>query len=260
MRRASLIVGIHQPNYLPWIGYFHKIARSDRFILLDDVQYTKNGFTNRNRIKTPAGPAWLTVPMHTKGRWPLRICDLAVDRAAPWVSKHRNSLQANYGRAPYFCEVMERVIDPVLAPGGPQWDSLAALNRAFIQRICDCLDIRTPLAASSQYASGSASTERLIELVRAVGGTVYLSGRGGQRYQDASQFRTAGIELVYTDFQHPSYEQLWGQFEPNLSALDLLFCRGPGAAELFREPSLPQAVGWATGPAVMKELASCRID
>ncbi len=116
------------------------------------------------------------------------------------------------------------------------------------------------MAASSQYALGSASTERLIELVRAVGGTGYLSGRGGQRYQDASRFRAAGIELVYTDFQHPTYQQLWGQFEPNLSALDLLFCRGPGAAELFREPLVPWAAGCLAGVGATKELASCRDD
>ncbi len=228
------VVGIHQPNYLPWIGTFIKIARCDRFIVLDDVQYTKGGFINRNRIKTPQGPAWLSIPVCLKGRFGLPVNRVPVAYGDRWVAVHRKTLQANYARAPYFDVVMKDVLDPILRSDGTHWSDLAALNTALIEHICAFLEIRTPRVNASRYGLESRSTERLVDLVRAEGGTAYLSGRGGDRYQDARRFEKAGIELVYNDFDHPRYVQMWGDFVPRLSIIDLLFCCGPAAADVLR--------------------------
>jgi len=226
-----MIVAIHQPNYLPWIGYFHKIATSDHFVLLDDVQYTKNSFINRNRIKSPSGPAWLTIPVQTAGQWGAAIRELSLDPDARWIGKHRKSLQACYARSPYYREVIDEVIDPVYCAVGTRWTNMASFNGAMIQSICRYLAIDTPVSRAGDCCLSSHSTNRLIELVRAVGGTAYLSGRGGDNYQDAAAFAEAGIELTYTDFVHPRYEQLWGPFESNLSVIDWLFNCGRAAAE-----------------------------
>jgi len=227
-----VIVGIHQPNYLPWIGYFVKIARSDRFILLDDAQYARGGFINRNRIKTPRGPEWLTVPVRSAGRLAARICEIVPCDEIPWARTHLRTIETNYRRAPYYADVMDGLLRPVLeAPrGSPAWASLASLNAELIQRICANLGIDTPLVEASTIGVPSRGTQRLIDLVRSVGGTAYLSGRGGERYQDVRAFADAGIELLYNDFDHPRYPQLWGGFEPNLSILDCLMCCGPAAA------------------------------
>ena len=247
------LVAIHQPNYLPWIGTFIKIARCDRFIVLDDAQYTKGGFINRNRIKTPQGPAWLSIPVCLKGRFGLPVNRVPVAHGDRWVAVHRKTLQANYGRAPYFDVVMKDVLDPILRSDGPHWSDLAALNTALIERICAFLEIRTPMVNASRHGLDSRSTERLVDLVRAEGGTAYLSGRGGDRYQDAGRFDQAGIDLVYNDFDHPRYAQMWGDFVPGLSIIDLLFCRGRSAADVLRS-----AAG-ATRPAPSPALVALEV-
>lgn len=230
-----MIVGIHQPNYLPWIGYFVKIARSDRFILLDDAQYARGGFINRNRIKTPRGPEWLTVPVRSAGRLAVPIGEIVPCHDTPWARTHLRTIETNYRRAPHYAEVMDSLLRPVLeAPReAAVWASLASLNTELIRRICAGLGIDTPLVKASTIGVPSRGTRRLVDLVQSVGGTAYLSGRGGDRYQDAHAFAGAGIELLYNDFDPPRYPQLWGAFEPNLSIIDYLMCCGPSAARDF---------------------------
>lgn len=232
-----MIVGIHQPNYLPWIGYFTKIARCDVFILLDDVQYIRRGFINRNRIKTARGIDWLTVPVQVKGRYTAAIDEIVPCWDSPWAKDHLRTLEVNYGRAPYYAEVMEEVVAPVLTEAASVQPRLSVLNAALIARVCAYLGIDTPMIEASSFSVESASTQRLIDLVRCVGGTAYLSGHGGDNYQKAPPFAAAGIELLYNDFDHPRYEQLWEPFEPNLSVIDYLMCRGRSAGETFSSRS-----------------------
>lgn len=236
-----MIIAIHQPNYLPYAGFFQKLARCDRFVLLDDAQYTRNGFINRNRIKTPTGPQWLTIPVHVRGL-ESRIRDVAVDPEAIWVAKHRKTLRANYARAPFFDEVMRAVIDPVLGEAGPHWHDLAALNAELIRRICAYVGLATPLVRASEYGVTTVSTQRLVELVRAAGGDAYLSGEGGPRYQDPAVFRAAGIHLIRLSCEPPVYPQLWGPFVPRLSVIDLLFNAGAEAGRWLRSPARTQAI------------------
>lgn len=235
-----MIVGIHQPNYLPWLGYFRKIARCDRFIFLDDVQYVRRGFVNRNRIKTSQGPTWLTVPVEVKGRYTARINEMMPCWETPWVRQHLRTLELNYARAPYYGEVMSTVIAPVLREAESIRSGLAWVNTALIRRICEYLGIETPFVYASGFSVPAQSTDRLIELTHRVGGTAYLSGAGGDDYQDPKAFSDAGIDLLYNFFEHPCYTQLWGPFEPNLSIVDALFCCGRSTAAFLGVPGAPE--------------------
>jgi hypothetical protein len=248
-----MIVAIHQPNYLPYIGYFLKMARCDRFIVLDDVQYVRRGYVNRNRIKTPQGVQWLSVPVQVKGNYAARINEMIPCWESSWVHRHERTLEVNYRRAPYFDEVMDTVIRPPLEESEDRGASLADLNTSLIRSICRYLGIETPITLASQYGVESESLERLITLTTAAGGTKYLSGRGADKYQDPRRFADAGIELRYNDFVHPHYPQLWGRFEMGMSVVDFLFCAGRDAAEFFQNRAASGRAVCACGSPVAVE-------
>jgi len=218
-------VVIHQPNYLPGLTYFDKITACDVFVFLDDVQYSKGNWINRNRIKGAHGAQWLTVPVATAGRLRQRIDEAAPDAATGWVERHLRTVQSCYGRAPH----LRRYADLLAARLRQPWPSLAELNIALIVDCCAELGLRPAFMRSSALAVSGSGTERLVAICRAVGGDVYLSGPGGLNYQKPAQFAAAGIGLRLRKFVHPVYRQLHGAFEPNLSILDLLMNEGPGA-------------------------------
>jgi hypothetical protein len=220
------VVGIHQPNYLPWVGYFYKMMRCDIFILLDDAQYTKNGFVNRNRIKTPAGEAFLSIPITARLKDQIDEVRISDRRFA---EKHLKTLQACYGRAPFYKLYIDRLAEILRKELG-----LSALNEALIRQCAQWLDIGCATLRSSALAIDGASDERLALLVKAVRGDVYLSGRGGAKYQHPETFANHGVELRYTDFSPPTYAQLWGDFIPGLSIVDLLFNLGPESGNALR--------------------------
>lgn len=228
-----MIAAIHQPNYLPWLGYFYKILNSDVFILLDDVQYAKNSYINRTRIKGPAGPQWLTVPAITKGRYGQAINEVEIDSQAQWWKKQPKTIEYAYRRAVTFADYW-----PVLQETySTNWDRLALVNISLIRKIANSLGIKTEIVTSSQLQPKSNKTSRLVELCRAVGANAYLSGSGGQKYQDEEAFRAAGIELHYSDFRHPRYPQLWGDFVEGLSIIDLLLNCGKQSREILERSS-----------------------
>ncbi len=217
-----MIVAIHQPNYLPWLGYFHKIARADLFVFLDDVQFSKNGFCNRVQVLHEGRPRWLTVPVS------FRFGD-AIDAVRParpdWPRRHLDSLRGFYGGTPYFRKVMADL--ETLYRGVPQ-ENLAAANRHLVEGLTERLGLEARFVASSELALGDAKgDERLIRIVeRLAPGGVYLSGRGGARYQDETRFAAAGLTLAYTDFVHPRYEQGIDDFVAGLSVIDAAFRLG----------------------------------
>ncbi|ADD08050.1 WbqC family protein [Candidatus Aciduliprofundum boonei] len=211
------IVAAHQPNYLPWIGYFHKILKSDVFIILDHVQFSRRGFINRNRVKGPKGAVWLTVPVRVHGT--MRIMDVHIDNTKKWNKKHADTLKAFYAKAPYFEEVY-----PILREVYElRWESLAEFNIEIIMRIVNMLDINRKFIRSSTLELQGKKMDMIIELCKKVGATVYFSGKGAMRYQDPKVFEKNGIKLVYQEFEHPVYPQRFGDFVPNLSILDMLF-------------------------------------
>lgn len=218
-------VGILQPSYLPWLGYLEQVARCDVFVLYDDVQYDKGGWRNRNRIKTPSGPLWLSVPVLLKGgNFPL-VRDVRVDEAKPWAKTHLKTLAQYYSKAPHFRTFFPGLEEILVRP----WTGLAALDRAVIEWLCACFGLDTPLYLSSELGIGGDRIDRLVEIVRHFDGDVFYEGAAGRDYIPIERFEELGIRLVFQDYVHPVYPQLHGAFVSHLSAVDLLFNCGPAS-------------------------------
>lgn len=224
-------VAIVQSSYIPWKGYFDLIRAADEFILLDDVQFTRRDWRNRNRIKAQHGVAWLTIPVVVKGRYSQSIQETVV--ADPrWGVHHWNTLRANYARSPWFDRYAPQLEPLFLQPSS---DRLSAINRAFIEAITGILGARTVLRWSSEYAPASGRNERLISLCHQAGATEYLSGPSARDYLDEGAFRAAGIQLTVVDYSgYPEYAQPYPPFDHHVSVLDLIFCTGPRALEYMK--------------------------
>jgi len=217
-----MIVAIHQPNYAPWLGYFAKMARADVFVLLDDAQYTKNSYINRVQVDAGGAARWLTVPVSYRFGDPIGRVRAANEN---WPRAHCDTLRTLYAGAPFFAAVWPWLAERYAAL--PALD-LAASNQALIAALAERLGIRTALRRASELGVGDAKgDDRLIALVQACGmGAAYLSGRGGDKYQDPAKFAAAGVALVYSDFAQSAYEQGHEGFVSGLSVLDALFRLG----------------------------------
>lgn len=227
-----MIVSINQPAYLPWLGYFHRIAVSDLHIVLDHVQFEKNSFSNRNKIRTKEGSCWLTVPLKTKGRFgELNLDRIEIDNSQGWASKHWKTLRQAYARAPYF----ESHEAPLEAIYGRTWERLSDLTRAMTTYQLEALGITTPIRYSSEMGVDGAKDELVLNLCEAVDAKIYLSGPLGRDYLRSELFDRAGITVRYHDYQHPIYTQTHLGFEPYMAALDLLFNHGPRSLEIIRK-------------------------
>jgi len=223
-------VAIHQPHYLPWLGYLAKWAAADLFVFLDTVQYEKNGWQNRNRIKTAAGPQWLTVPV--RARLGMSIAEVTIDADQPWARRHLRALELAYGRAASW----GRHAESVRAFYAEPWRELGALAVANARWLASAVGIVTPSRLASELeVTATDPTERLVELCRAVGATTYLAGRDGVQYMDLKRFQQAGIEVRAQKYAHPVYPQLHGEFVPSLSGLDLLLTSERDPLAVVRE-------------------------
>lgn len=224
-------VAILQSNYIPWKGYFDLIAAVDEFILYDDVQFTKNDWRNRNRIKTPKGIEWISVPVGQNIN--RRICDVTLPNRG-WQGKHWKTLQANYRRAPFFAEVAE-VIEPLYK--SHSYGGLSELNGVFIEAICRYLNISTKISHSWDYSLTEGRVERLVDICIKAGATHYISGPAAKNYLDESAFSSHGISVLWFDYSnYPEYPQLWGAFEHGVSILDLLFNCGRNSSYMKHLP------------------------
>ena len=227
-------VGIIQSNFLPWRGYFDFVREVDLFILHDDLQYTKGDWRNRNRIKTPRGSEWITVPTHYLHSSQL-IEQTEIDYSKPWQEKMLNRIRESYRTAPnlepYFSELARLIREPA--------SSISELNYRLICWACGHLQIRTPITFSRQYRPEGSKTERLLGILRQAGATTYLSGPAAQAYLIPHMLKDAGIALEYKVYDYEEYEQLYPPFDPNVSILDLLFMTGPEAMRFLRGKSPP---------------------
>ncbi|KAF0235159.1 MAG: hypothetical protein FD177_318 [Desulfovibrionaceae bacterium] len=222
-------VGILQPSYLPWLGYLEQIAKSDVFVLYDDVQYDKGGWRNRNRIKTFSGAHWLTVPVLLKGeKFPL-VRDVRINEALPWAKNHLKTLTQYYSKAPYFRQYFPGLEEVLMKP----WSSLSELDCAVILWLCSCFGIDTPLFWSSDLGIAGDRIDRLIGIVRHFGGTIFYEGAAGQDYIPVDRFEGQRVRVVFQDYTHPIYPQLHGTFVSHLSAVDLLFNCGPASRRIL---------------------------
>ncbi len=229
-------LAVHQPQYLPWLGFFDKMDRVDRFVLLDVVQYKKNEWQNRNRIRSRAGWQWLTVPVHH--RFPMSIRDVTIDESNPWRRKHREALRIHYARSP-FREAVLTALETLLEE---PFESLLALNLRGVRLLAGLLGVRTPISLASEVPGlPQGADERLIALCRHFGSSDYLAGSGGADYMDMRLYARASVRVSFQSFRHPVYAQPYPGFEPNLSAVDLLLNCGPGSIERIREARVAAA-------------------
>jgi WbqC-like protein family len=232
MNREGKTVAIVQSCYIPWKGYFDLINFADEFIFFDDRQYTKRDWRNRNRIKTPTGTRWLSIPVQVKGRYLQRIDETLVD-GVDWRRKHWETIRHQYMTVPYFGEFADRVQELYL--GDIEEPRLSAVNRAFIELICEFLGIKTTLSWSTDYEPVGERTERLVSLCLQSEATTYLSGPSARAYLDEGRFRAEGIEVSYMSYDgYPEYEQPYPPFDHAVSILDLLFCTGARAPSYMK--------------------------
>lgn len=229
---GGTVFAIHQPNYVPWMGFFSKLANSDVFVILDTVQYPRGqSFAARNRIKTANGPTFLTVPVSVPKGNEGRASYLDVRLADhKWRKKHLKSLELSYRKAPHFESVMD-----LYQPASDGHDTLVELNLSLISAVAAHLGIDTRLVRLSDLLDDFGAKSQLIaDIAGALGATHYLSGTGGgQDYNDEALLADHGVELAYSSFTPGEYPQLWGEFESHLSVLDALFNCGPATAEML---------------------------
>lgn len=224
------VVAIHQPNFLPWPGFFYKWMKSQMLVLLDDVQFIKRSIINRVKIKTPQGESWLTIPVIQKGRYHQTIAETEIQHALDWKKKVLGSIEACYGKAPFFPQYYPAL--KIIIQG--DHELLVDINVDLIKWTAREIGIQVPLTRSSelQGVTGT-SSERLASICKALGADRYLSGFGGQKYQEEDVFKEYNIELMVYDFSPPLYPQLFGDFIPGLSTLDLLMNCGPQSRDIL---------------------------
>jgi hypothetical protein len=222
-------VVVLQPSYLPWLGYFDQIDRADVFVFYDDVQYDKNGWRNRNRIKTPQGWAWITVPVLTRERFGAAINEVEIDNRAPWARKHLKTLSQNYSRSPYYGEYIGLFEDIYFR----EWEKIADLNMALIKAITGALGTDVRFACSSELNLQGDRLGRLVEICLEFGADRYLTGDSARDYMDRKVFSARGIQVEYQNYRHPVYPQLYGEFISHLSIVDLLFNCGPESLSII---------------------------
>lgn len=221
-------ITIHQPQFMPWLGYLDKIDQADLFIVLDTVQFKKNEWQNRNRIRTSNGWQWLTVPVLQ--RFGQRIDEVTINPTASWRDQHLRALRMHYARAPHRDPYLAGLRELYEQP----WERLYELNLAVIRWLLQSFGITTPVRCASEWTAREEPTDRLIDLCRGVGATQYLAGPGADGYMDKGRFEASGVRLEMQTFHHPVYRQVYQPFEPNLSAIDLLFMQGPDAVMTMR--------------------------
>ncbi len=231
-------VAIHQPHYLPWLGYLAKWAAADVFVFLDTVPYEKNGWQNRNRIKTAGGARWLTVPVRARLGTP--IAEISVDTGQPWGRHHLRSIEHAYARAPHWPAHREALARLYATP----WERLAPLAVASAEWLARAVGVTTPARlASSLPVDADDPTGRLVALCRALGADTYLAGAHGAGYMDDTRFAEAGIRVLHQTYAHPVYAQQHGDFVPFLSGLDLLLMHGDASLAILRGGD-----GWSGEP------------
>jgi hypothetical protein len=233
-------VAIVQSCYIPWKGYFDVINSVDEFILYDDRQYTRRDWRNRNRIKTPQGPRWLTIPVKVRGRYHQRIDETEVSDPR-WPVAHWHTLEQNYARAAYFDEYRDTLEQLYVET---EERRLSAVNRRFLDALCALLGISTPLVPSTEYEVEGDRTERLVALCQAAGATHYLTGPSARDYLDERLFDSAGIALEYADYTgYPEYQQLFPPFDHEVTLLDLILSTGPEAQRYMKSFSTQEVAG-----------------
>jgi hypothetical protein len=216
-----MIIAIHQPNYLPYLGFFEKMKQSDIFVIYDDAQFNKEDFQHRNKIRIYHGWKYLTVPVEKK-HIPIkniRIRNEFMIKGMTWQEAHLKEIRDNYKNTPYYASYEGYL----KAAYTNKYDRLIDLNMDIINFLKNAFNIETEIIFASELGFRSQSTERLADITEVLGGDMYLSGTAGRDYLDASLFESRGINVEFQDFKHPVYKQRYDRFIQNMSAIDALF-------------------------------------
>ena len=220
-RESEMIIAIHQPNYLPYLGFFDKMKQSDIFVIYDDAQFNKEDFQHRNRIRIYHGWKYLTVPVEKK-HIPIRkvrIRNELTVKGTTWQGAHLREIRDNYNDTPYYTSYEDR-LEVIYTD---KYDRLIDLNMNLINFLKNAFNIETEIIFASELGFTSQSTERLADITEALGGDVYLSGPAGRDYLEITLFESRGINVEFQNFKHPVYKQRYDEFIPNMSAIDALF-------------------------------------
>ncbi len=212
-------IGIHQPMYLPWLGLFERIQMCDVFVLLDNVPYSKNYFLNRNKIKIKGGFTWLTVPVLTKGNFGQLIKDVKIDNICNWRERHWRSIYFSYKKAQYFLSYADFFANVY----NRDWTNLAELNEELINYISGSLHIKTPIIKASTLKADGKKERLILNICKELEADEYISGPDGKNYLNMEVWEKEGIRVILHEYHHPQYPQLYDEFLPNMSIIDLLF-------------------------------------
>jgi len=220
-----MIVFVHQPEYIPWLGFFDKLARCDIYVIYDDAQYQHGGFHNRNRVRTEQGWGWLTVPIIHGHPQTIKEVKIAGDE---WRNKQLNTITSLYQKTPYFKEYYPTIKEALSF----DHELLIGLNLHLIKAIADILGIKVTMMRSSEFPyAGAEKNEKLVSMCKFLGADTYLSGSGGRNYIKEAFFNQSNIKVQWHSYVHPTYRQRFEGFEPNMSIIDLLFNMGPESLE-----------------------------
>ena len=221
---------IQQPEHIPWIGFFNKMAQCDLFVYLDNVQFKKRYFENRNKIKDKEKTLWLTVPVASKGLYTQKICDVELDNSQAWTRKYKGRLEHVYGKHPFWQD-LKAIIYPTL---DKSLNKLVDLNLFLINNICAYLEINTTTTLASKLSCENLKgSDLILEICNKSNAEVYTSGPDGKNYLELEKFIKNGIEIIYHDFDHPEYPQIGETFTPYLSVLDLIANCGEKSLEFI---------------------------
>lgn len=208
---------IHQPDFIPYLGFFHRLLYADVFVILDNVQFLRRGWHHRDMIKTKDGEKWVTLGVK-KAPQNTPINEIVLNHEK-WKEQHLNLFTQNYRKAPFYEEIFPYIVDLY----AKEYENMIDINLDSINMLIKLFDIKIDISFASEYRITTKANELLVDIVKSVKGTQYLSGIGAKDYYDEQPFREANIKVIWQDFEHPTYEQLHGEFIPYLSSIDLLF-------------------------------------
>ncbi len=227
-----MIVAVHQPQYLPWLGYFDKINRADIFVLLDNVQFKKNEWQNRNKLKTANGWQWLTVPVMYK--FPQLINEVKINNKDKWQHRQRQAIISNYKKASYWY-LLEEFFEEIFSS---KWQYISQLNIHVVKKLAELLGITTPIYVASELGEfPEEPDDRLIALTKHFDADTYLAGGGGKGYMNMEKYAERGIEVIFQEYKHPVYNQLFGDFKPFMSVVDLIYNHGEKSLKILKGES-----------------------
>lgn len=238
-----MTVVILQPAYLPWLGFFDQMYKSNIFVILDDVQYDKHGWRNRNRIKTMQGVQWLTVPVLISGRNKPIIKNVLINNRTSWQKKHLRGIEQNYKKSQFFRDYFY-IFEETLSK---EWKYLIDLDMEFIYRLNAVLGLNRKIIFASDLNIKADKTERLINICQMLNASKYLTGDAAKEYIDEAEFTKNNIKLEFHNYIHPAYKQLYGEFIPFLSVIDMLFNHGDKSLQILTGQKLvPESINQGT--------------